>query len=85
MNMAQKTLGENKVTAICKKHDLNEGEEKIINEILSEWDNLIGKEDEKIKTVCKKTFYLSFPRKVFYALLEISAEFAMAEIRKQMH
>lgn len=85
MNVAQIILGKDKITAICKKHNLNTEEENIINEILNEWDDLARKNDEKIEVVAEKISHSACRREFFDALLEISAEFAIAEIRKKMH
>jgi len=74
-NFVQRVLRKERIAEICKEYNLSEGDEKIINEILDEWDNLFGETDKKIEMAFEKTFHLKHRQKIFNALLKINHEF----------
>jgi hypothetical protein len=74
-----KVLGKERIVEICDNSGLSDEEKKVIEQILIEWENLVGKTEEKVSVVIKnlKNSPGSNPSKIYKALAEINLEFAV--------
>ena len=74
-----KVLGEKRIAEICEGNGLSADEKKVTEQILIEWENLVGKTEEKVSVVIKnlKDNPGSNPSKIYKALAEINLEFAV--------
>jgi hypothetical protein len=69
-------LGLDRMKAICDEHGLTDGDAKIIDEILEEWEKLIGKPQEKMEVVLKKISGNPRVNQITVAMFKINTEFA---------
>jgi hypothetical protein len=69
-------LGPDRIKEICRKYELTEEDEKIVDEILERWETLVGQTLQKIKVVNELIADSPHIRKITKAMLEINVEFA---------
>lgn len=82
ITIVHKVLGVKRVEEICDNNGLNADDKKIIDEILKKWENLVGKEEEKVSIVLEtlKNNPNSKPLKIYKALADVNVEFAVKSL-----
>jgi len=81
--LVHEILGNKRVRKICDNAGLTPKDAEIVDQILIEWEKLIGRLDEKMKVLMKKTQYNPRGKEIEQAIFIISAEFLKKRIREK--
>ncbi len=73
--LVHRTLGEKRIREICNQWGLDEKDKDIIDEVLVEWQPLIGRIEQKVEVAISKVGDNPRIKQIIGALLEISVEF----------
>ena len=68
-------LGFERIKEICQKYGLTEEDQKIIDEILNRWENLVGQPFKKMMVVDELLTSNPYIGRITRAMLEIIVEF----------
>jgi len=73
--IVHKTVGVKRIEQICNELGLTAEDVKIIDQILEEWKNLLGENDQKVLVAIQKIGDNPNREKIMEALLKINIEF----------
>jgi len=74
--LIHQTLGRERIREICREYGLTPEDEGIIDEILEQWEHLIGQTEKKVAVAVEKTKNNPRHEQIVKAILRINAEFA---------
>jgi hypothetical protein len=78
--LVHETLGNERIKQICNNVGLTSEDAKIVDQILEEWEQLIGKIDQKKNVFIKKTRDNPHRKEIEQALFVVSTEFFIKRI-----
>jgi hypothetical protein len=74
-------LGEERIKAICEKYDLHGNNQKIVDEILVQWEKHLGDSSKKALVALEKTSGNPKREQILLVIFEITHEFLAKRVR----